>query len=127
LATKASLAVIAALALGALLAPASGIAGPATEAAKAPPLGRYTCYQYAAYVGYTYSGWFKLTSRSAYKVFNGGKGKYRVSGKTVKFLSGPYKSYGWYGKYRHDSTGNPVIDLIDKSDPTLKQNCSHGK
>lgn len=99
----------------------------AATSAKGPPTGKYQCYQYDPYVGYQYSGWFKLQSGNRYKVFNGGKGKYRVKGRTVKFLSGTYKSYGWYGKYRTDSKGGPVIDLIDKSDPTLKLNCSHGK
>jgi hypothetical protein len=117
--------VIAVVAVIAALTTTCGAASATTTSGTRPPLGKYQCYQYAAYVGYTYSGWFKLTSASAYKVFNGGKGKYRLIGKTVKFLSGPYKSYGWYGKYRRDPSGKPVIDLIDRSDPTLKQNCSH--
>lgn len=101
-----------------------GPAGAANTSASGPPTGKYQCYQYDPYVGYQYSGWFKLKSGNRYKVFSGGGGKYRVKGRTVKFLSGPYKSYGWYGKYRHDSRGGPVIDLIDQSDPNLKLNCS---
>ena len=100
-------------------------AGGAT--AKPPPIGKYQCYQYSAYVGYLYSGWFKLVSAEKYKVFGGagsGRYKYRAATKKVVFTSGPYERYGWFGKYRRDNTGNPVIDLIDRADPSLKQNCS---
>jgi hypothetical protein len=114
------------IAVGSAGAPAASYV-PATTSAKGPPTGKYQCYQYDPYVGYQYSGWFKLRSGNRYKVFSGGGGKYSVKGSRVKFLSGPYKSYGWYGKYRRDSKGGPVVDLIDKSDPNLKLNCSHAK
>jgi hypothetical protein len=94
--------------------------------AKPPPIGKYQCYQYSPYVGYLYSGWFKLVSAEKYKVSSGetGKYKYRAATKKIVFTSGPYDRWDWFGKYRRDNTGNPVIDVIAKDDPSLKQNCS---
>ena len=104
-----------------------GLALPLPAASAGPPIGKYQCYQYTVGLGYLYSGWFKLVSPKKYKVHNGETGRYRVKGKRLNFTSGPYKRYGWFGKYRRDSKGNPVIDVIAKDDPSLKQNCSLAK
>jgi hypothetical protein len=96
-------------------------------AAKAPPLGRYTCYQYSAYVGYLYSGFFKLQAGGKYQV-NGKRslsGKYTVGGSNVNFTTGPYHKYHWYGKVRKDNHGKVVIDVKDHTDPSIVLNCSH--
>ncbi len=114
-----ALAVVAALALSA-----------GTAVAKPPPVGKYQCYQYLPLVGYLYQGFFKLVNAEKYKVggvSEPGRYKYRAAKKKVVFTSGPYERYGWYGKYRRDSKGNPVIDVIDKANPSVKQNCSWEK
>jgi hypothetical protein len=71
------------------------------QAAPAPPLGKYSCYQSSSGVGWLYSGWFRFLSTSRYKVFSGAGGRYSYNASTraVRWLSGPYKSYGWKGKY----------------------------
>src|SRR4051794_3306289 len=103
---------------------AAALPAPATGFAKAPPRGLYQCYQYDYSSGYLYSGGFRLKRHHRYTAVSGGKGKYRVKGRKVIFKSGPYHDFK--GKTRRDK-GNWVIDLTLKSDPSVKENCSHAK
>jgi hypothetical protein len=73
----------------------------ATEAAAAPPLGRYNCYQFDPSTGYLPSGWFKLLGGKRYVLYtkNGGRYSYSPAGRRLTWLSGPYKAYGWVGEF----------------------------
>ena len=107
----------------AVAAAATGLVLPAASEASGPPRGLYQCYQYAYSVGYLYSGGFRLTSATHYRAVSGGGGSYRVRGRLVIFRTGPYHTFT--GTRRRDSTGNVVIDLKLKSDPSIVENCSH--
>jgi hypothetical protein len=109
---------IAALALGAALMV------PATAEAKRPPHGLYQCYQYDPYSGYLYGGGFKLLTDTKYKAVSGGGGKYAVKGKKVTFKSGPFKDFK--GVTGRDQKNKWIIKLTLKSDPDVKETCSHG-
>jgi hypothetical protein len=110
-------------AIAALVASASLLA-PAAALAKRPPHGLYQCYQFDPISGYLYAGGFKLVTDTKYKSNSGGGGKYGVKGKTVTFKSGPYKDFT--GKTGRDSKKKWVIKLTLKSDPHVKETCTHG-
>ena len=109
--------VITALAVGALLAV------PAGAEAKRPPHGLYQCYQFDPTSGYLYGGGFKLITDTKYKSVSGGGGKYSVSGKKVTFKSGPFKDFK--GQTGRDQKNKWIIKLTLKSDPNVKETCSH--
>jgi hypothetical protein len=73
-----------------------------------PATGKYHCA-----TGY----WLKIKSADHYKfsVGDGGKYAYKSASHKIVFKSG-YLSQDWYGGYRKDSQGNPIIDLFLKDD-----------
>jgi hypothetical protein len=109
--------------VAALVAGASLLA-PAVADAKRPPHGLYQCYQFDPTSGYLYSGGFKLLTDTKYKSVSGGGGKYSVSGRKVTFKSGPFHDFT--GKTGRDQKNKWVIKLTLKSDPNVKETCSHG-
>jgi hypothetical protein len=110
-------------AMAALAVGASLLVLPAAAEAKRPPHGLYQCYQFDPTSGYLYSGGFRLVTDTKYKAVSGGGGKYAVKGKKVTFKSGPYKDFK--GQTGRDSKNKWIIKLTLKSDPNVKETCSH--
>jgi hypothetical protein len=79
--------------------------------------GKYTCYQFDPFSGYLYWGKVKI-SGDKYAI-TAGKGKYRVSGKKVKWTSGPLKRYKWTGR----KVSSKKFRIIGKADD-IKINCN---
>ena len=105
--------VLSLVALCAVFAVSTGV--PATAAG--PPKGNYWCPDLDPY-------WFKLKSENKYtdQTGDGGKWKYnKGASHEVKFKNGPL-DYA-YGKFRRTESNQPVIDLYDRSDDSLLDEC----
>lgn len=83
-----------AIALGCVLALGAG----ASDAALAKGLhkGKYQCYQFDPVSGYLYWGSLKIKDPKRYVVNGSQKGKYRLRGRKVKWVTGPLA--GWTGR-----------------------------
>ncbi|MEA2449300.1 MAG: hypothetical protein QOG63_1232 [Thermoleophilaceae bacterium] len=104
---------------GAAAIAAVALAVPAQSLAARPPLGLYQCY-----LSGQYSDGFKLVTKKKYKAVSGGKGRYAVHGKQVKFKSGPFHAF--WGRTRRDANGGGwIIDLTLKEDPHVQESCAH--
>jgi len=79
--------------------------------------GKYRCYQFDPTSGYLYWGKAKI-SGGKYKI-SAGSGKYRLSGKKVKWTSGPLKRYKWTG----EKVSAKKFRILGKADH-IKINCN---
>ncbi len=107
----------------------AGLALPASAAAAKPELGNYTCAQFTQDASSFYYGYFKLQKGQKYRwstsysgLKSGTPGKYKVSGKQVKWLSGQLKKDGYVGKMRRYH-GAPAIQLVSRKYPELSIIC----
>jgi hypothetical protein len=105
--------------LAALAAASLAAAGGAAPADAAGSLhgGKYKCYQFDPISGYLYWGKVKITGKKY--AITAGKGKYSVSGKKVKWTSGPLKRYKWTG----EKVSSKKFRIIGKADH-IKINCN---
>jgi hypothetical protein len=96
---------------------ALGLGAVSTASAKttaAPPLGRYTCYQFSPSSGFLYWGFVKLLSSSTYRDGTAGPGRYAYSAATrkIRWLSGPSRRYGYMGEYQPKGTNGHKSNTI---------------
>jgi len=113
-------------AAGAALASLVLLVAAAPALAASPPKGDYGCV-YVTLSGTVYAGTLNIVGRSAYRVNDKRKGKYRARGKKLTFVTGDYRTL-YFGKW---STVNGiygkshVIKLYGKKDGKEKLTCTH--
>jgi hypothetical protein len=106
------------------------VSGVSAKTTAGLPLGRYTCYQYSYSSGFLYFGFFKLLSSSTYKDGTAGSGRYAYAASTrkVRWLSGPYRRYGYKGEYQPKGTnGHKSNTIVLLGSGGVKIECSIGK
>ena len=107
----------------AAIATAAGALAPSAAAARTvrPARGLYQCFQYTRTAGRLYAGGFRLVTWTRYRTAGRGMGAYRVRGRRVTFVSGPYRSFR--GTSRRTRDHRWAVDIVLRSDRSVVEHC----